>query len=62
MNKMSYNDIEDIMPISQYHNNLCKQVDDAEWMGEEEQAYVLQCELDQVKRMIDNGELYYAKF
>ena len=47
---MSYNDIEDIMPISQYHNNLSKQVDDAEWMGEEERAYVLQCELDQVKR------------
>ena len=50
------------MPISQYHNNLSKQVDDAEWMGEEERAYVLQCELDQVKRMIDNGELYYASF
>ena len=59
---MSYNNIEDIVPISQYHNNLAKQVDDAEWLGEEEHAYVLQQELDQVKRMIDAGELYYARF
>jgi len=59
---MSYNNIEDIVPISQYHNNLSKQVDDAEWLGEEEHAYVLQQELDQVKRMIDAGELYYARF
>ena len=59
---MSYNNIEDIVPISQYHNNLSKRVDDAEWLGEEEHAYVLQQELDQVKRMIDAGELYYARF
>jgi len=57
MSKMDY-----VLPINDYSIDLQKEIDDAEWLGELDRADNVQRELDDVKRMIDNGELYYPMF
>jgi hypothetical protein len=54
--------MDNLLPINQYSIDLQKEIDDAEWLGEFERADSVQRELDDVKRMIDNGELYYPMF
>ena len=51
-----------VLPINDYSIDLQKEIDDAEWLGELDRADNVQRELDDVKRMIDNGELYYPMF
>lgn len=51
-----------VLPINDYSIDLQKEIDDAEWLGEFDRADNVKRELDDVKRMIDNGELYYPMF
>jgi len=57
MSKMDY-----VLPINDYSIDLQKEIDDAEWLGEFDRADNVRRELDDVKRMINNGELYYPMF
>lgn len=54
--------MHDVLPINQYHTDLQKEIDDAEWLGEFERADSAKDELEHIKRMIDNGELWYPTF
>ncbi len=47
------------IPINQYNIDLQKEIDDAEWLGDFDRADFVKEELEDVKRMIDNGELWY---
>jgi hypothetical protein len=51
-----------VLPINDYSIDLQKEIDDAEWLGELDRADNVKRELDDVKRMINNGELYYPMF
>lgn len=50
------------IPINQYNIDLQKEIDDAEWLGDFDRADFVKEELENVKRMIDNGELWYPTF
>lgn len=54
--------MDNVLPINQYNIDLQREIDDAEWLGDFERAESIQGELDHVKRMIDNGELWYPTF
>jgi hypothetical protein len=54
--------MHDVLPINQYHTDLQKEIDDAEWLGEFERADSAKDELEHIKRMINNGELWYPTF
>lgn len=54
--------MDHVLPINQYSIDLQKEIDDAEWLGDFERADNVKLELEDVKRMIDNGELYYPMF
>lgn len=51
-----------VLPINDYSIDLQREIDDAEWLGEFDRADNVRRELDDVKRMINNGELYYPMF
>ncbi len=59
---MRMSNMDYVLPINDYSINLQKEIDDAEWLGEFDRADNVKRELDDVKRMIDNGELYYPMF
>ena len=52
----------DVIPLQQYSVDLQREIDDAEWLGESERADADKREVDDVKRMIANGELWYPLF
>ena len=52
--------MDDVIPLQQYSVDLQREIDDAEWLGEFYRADADKRELEDVKRMIDNGELWYA--
>ena len=52
----------DVIPLQQYSVALQREIDDAEWLGEFDRADADKRELEDVKRMIDNGELWYPLF
>ena len=57
-----YETMHDVLPINQYHTDLQKEIDDAEWLGDFERADSVKIELEHIKHMIDNGELWYPTF
>ncbi len=59
---MRMSNMDYVLPINDYSIDLQKEIDDAEWLGEFDRADNVKRELDDVKRMIDNGELYYPMF
>ena len=59
---MRMSNMDYVLPINDYSIDLQKEIDDAEWLGEFDRADNVERELDDVKRMIDNGELYYPMF
>ena len=59
---MRMSNMDYVLPINDYSINPQKEIDDAEWLGEFDRADNVKRELDDVKRMIDNGELYYPMF
>ena len=51
-----------VVPIDQYYYDLSKIIDDAEWMGEDETVALFLPEKEQIKRDMDDGELWYPNF
>ena len=54
--------IATVIPINQYYNDICKIIDDAEWMGEDETVDLYLPEKEQIKRQMDDGDLWYPNF
>ena len=51
--------IEHLKNIHRYHNELQQQIDDADWMGEYDDVTHLRAELEDVKKEMDNGSVWY---
>jgi len=51
-----------VVPIEQYYNDLSRIIDDAEWMGEDDTVELYLPEKEQIKRQMDEGELWYPNF
>lgn len=51
-----------VVPIDHYYNDICKIIDDAEWMGEDETVDLYLPEKEQIKRQMDEGDLWYPNF
>ena len=54
--------IATVIPINQYYNDICKIIDDAERMGEDETVDLYLPEKEQIKRQMDEGDLWYPNF
>jgi len=61
MDKLKMN-TKHVVPIHSYYVELSKSIDDADWLGDTDQADILQKEHDHIKELIDQGETYYPKF
>ena len=62
MNDSEAKGIAKVIPIDQYYNDISKIIDDAEWMGEDETVDLLLPEKEQIKRQMDEGDLWYPNF
>ena len=51
-----------VVPIDQYYNDISKIIDDAEWMGDDETVDLFLPEKEQIKRQMDEGDLWYPNF
>jgi len=51
-----------VVPIDQYYNDISKIIDDAEWMGDDETVDLYLPEKEQIKRQMDDGDLWYPNF
>ena len=54
--------IAHVIPINQYYNDISRIIDDAEWMGEDDVVELYLPEKEQIKRDMDDGELWYPNF
>tara|TARA_Y100001937_G_C7042352_1_gene295233 strand:+ start:562 stop:750 length:189 start_codon:yes stop_codon:yes gene_type:complete len=62
MNDSEAKGIAKVIPIDQYYNDISKIIDDAEWMGDDETVDLLLPEKEQIKRQMDEGDLWYPNF
>lgn len=60
-NNNEYN-TKHIVPVHSYYVNLSREIDDADWIGEEDTAEYLRTELANVKEAMDNGDVWYPMF
>ena len=51
-----------VVPLDQYYNDICKIIDDAEWMGDDDVVELYLPEKEQIKRQMDDGDLWYPNF
>jgi len=51
-----------VVPIEQYYNDISKIIDDAEWMGDDETVDLYLPEKEQIRRQMDEGDLWYPNF
>lgn len=51
-----------VVPLDQYYNDICKIIDDAEWMGDDDVVELYLPEKEQIKRQMDEGDLWYPNF
>ena len=51
-----------VVPIEQYYNDISKIIDDAEWMGDDDVVELYLPEKEQIKRQMDDGDLWYPNF
>ena len=51
-----------VVPLDQYYNDICKIIDDAEWMGDVDVVELYLPEKEQIKRQMDEGDLWYPNF
>lgn len=51
-----------VVPIEQYYNDISRIIDDAEWMGDDETVSLYLPEKEQIKRQMDDGDLWYPNF
>ena len=54
--------IAKVIPIQHYYDDLSKIIDDAEWMGDDETVSLYLPEKEQIRRQMDDGELWYPNF
>ena len=54
--------IATVILINQYYNDITKIIDDAEWMGDDETVDLYLPEKEQIKRQMDEGDLWYPNF
>ena len=54
--------IAKVIPIQHYHDDLSRIIDDAEWMGDEDTVKLLMPEKEQIRKQMDDGELWYPNF
>ena len=54
--------IATVIPINQYYNDISKIIDDAEWRGEDDLVELYLPEKEQIKRQMDEGDLWYPNF
>mgnify|MGYP003108580597 FL=1 len=54
--------IATVIPIDQYYNDICKIIDDAEWMGDDDVVELYLPEKEQIKQQMNDGELWYPNF
>ena len=54
--------IATVIPIEQHYNDICKIIDDAEWMGDDDVVELYLPEKEQIKRDMDDGDLWYPNF
>ena len=54
--------IAQVIPIDQYYNDISRIIDDAEWMGDDETVSLYLPEKEQIRRQMDDGELWYPNF
>lgn len=59
---MAYEDYDSIIAAEQYKTHLQREIDEAYWLGEEEDVQHLVLELECVKDAIENGDVYYPLF
>lgn len=50
---------EHLVNIHKYHTQLAQQIDEAEWLGNFDQADFLKDEYDHVTTLRDNGAVYF---
>lgn len=58
---VKYN-VENLVNIHRYHNELAREIDDADWMGAYEETEHMRKELEHVKECMAKGEVYYPLF
>lgn len=51
-----------IVPIHNYYVQLSRQIDDADWLGHDDEADVLRSELAHVTEARDKGDVWYPMF
>ena len=51
-----------VVPIEQYYNDISRIIDDAEWMGDDDVVELYLPEKEQIKRQMDEGDLWYPNF
>ena len=51
-----------VVPLDQYYNDICKIIDDAEWMGDDDVVELYLPEKEQIKKQMDDGDLWYPNF
>jgi len=51
-----------VVPIDQYYNDISRIIDDAEWMGDDDVVELYLPEKEQIRRQMDDGDLYYPNF
>jgi len=60
-NNYSFN-TQHLMPSQWYHNKLMQEIDEAYWIGNEDEANVLELKADDVKQYIKEGKTWYPQF
>ena len=51
-----------VVPIEQYYNDISKIIDDAEWMCDDDVVELYLPEKEQIRRQMDDGDLWYPNF
>jgi len=60
-NDYSFN-TQHLIPSQWYHNKLMQEIDEAYWLGNEDEATALELKADDVKHHIDLGSSWYPLF
>tara|TARA_R110000796_G_scaffold184818_2_gene301366 strand:- start:1557 stop:1763 length:207 start_codon:yes stop_codon:yes gene_type:complete len=59
----SFDDSHDlIIPLHEYHINLIRDIDEAEWLSDFEQADTLKREEEIIKKQLQEGEVWHPLF
>lgn len=51
-----------LQPATGYYNKLMQEIDEAYWLGNDDETPVLEQQADDVKRYIDEGSTWYPTF